>query len=532
MDKIVIFTGGLMFSVRKGIAEILDSFPGVEVLVVHQTARKPLKRLVRNQIVNLKMNGWRWIPYQASDLAARVAGRLLPEKQFSQDSAPGVQYAWQAIVARPNVDYLPCQNLHAPDVLQRVESFAPELGLALAAPILREQLFTIPRLGTINLHKGKVPDYRGMPPAFWELWHGEKEVGCTIHKVEAGLDTGDILLQRCVRVASHATVKGMQLILDEQGVEMMVEAIRLLDEGKAEWHKQPDGGRTFRKPTLKQQAELNRRLAGRAEDNRIKGLLKGGFFLAYLKLHRPLVRLLSKGKRQPVVVLLYHRVNDEQRDSVTVGIEQFDQHMAILAKSYRVVSIEDIIRGTVRRDGGRPIIAVTFDDGYRDNHDHAAPILLRHGLPAAFFVSTGIVGTDNGFQHDIDKLGGALPNMSWEQIRHMHDIGFTIGSHTVNHINCAKDDPQRVREEIVESKQVLEEKLGLDEVIFAYPFGKREDMNDEMRDYVRQVGYAGCLSAYGGINEDDIDPFNVLRMGIDYKFSPLAFRARLEGFSR
>ncbi len=520
-----------MFSVRKGIVEILETFPGIEMLVIHQTARKPLKRLLRNQYVNLKKNGWRWIPYQSADLASRVVARLLPEERPGDDEMPGACYRWEAIRARSNVDYLHCDDMHAPDVLRRVEAFEPDLGVSLAAPILRESLFAIPRLGTINLHKGKVPDYRGMPPAFWELWHGEKEVGCTIHKVEAGLDTGDILLQRSVPVSPHSTVKGMQLILDEHGVEMMVEAIRLLDEGRAEWRSQPEGGRTFRKPTLKQQAELRRRLAETATDSRAKTLLKEGFFTAYLYLYRPLARLLSRGKPQPIVVLLYHRVNDEQRDSVTVGIEQFDQHMAILARDYRVVSIEDVIRGTVRRDGSRPLIAVTFDDGYRDNHDHAAAILLRHGLPAAFFVSTGIVGTDNGFQHDIDKLGGPLPNMSWEQIQRLRELGFTIGSHTVHHINCGQDDPRRVREEIVESKKTLEEKLGLSEVIFAYPFGKREDMTDEMRDFVRESGYVGCLSAYGGINDGDIDPFNVLRMGIDYKFSPLAFRARLEGFS-
>jgi peptidoglycan/xylan/chitin deacetylase (PgdA/CDA1 family) len=205
--------------------------------------------------------------------------------------------------------------------------------------------------------------------------------------------------------------------------------------------------------------------------------------------------------------------------------------MAIVSKKCTVVSFDDIVRGDLPRNSYRTIVAVTFDDGYLDNYENAVPILLRHKIPGAFFISTGIVGTTKGFAHDIAKLGKALPNMSWEQIKHMKQLGFTIGSHTVNHVNCAKDDAEKVKQEIVESKQTLENKLGLkEEVIFAYPFGKKEDMNKEILEFVRETGYVGCTSAYGGHNGNEFDPFNILRGGIDSNFSILAFKSRLEGF--
>src|SRR5262249_28366355 len=137
-----------------------------------------------------------------------------------------------------------------------------------------------------------------------------------------------------------------------------------------------------------------------------------------------------------VAVLLYHRVSDDARDNLTVGIEQFDRQMALVRKHCRVVSIDDVVtgRGVV---SGTPTVCITFDDGYLDNYLHAMPILLKHAIPAAFFVSTGIVGTERAFPHDLRRGNQNLPVMNWDQLREMRDRGFTIGSHSVSHIDCA-----------------------------------------------------------------------------------------------
>ena len=147
-------------------------------------------------------------------------------------------------------------------------------------------------------------------------------------------------------------------------------------------------------------------------------------------------------------------------------------------KHCRVVSIDDIVNNRVSRRALRPIVAVTFDDGYRDNYELAAPVLLRHGVPAGFFVSTALLENDRGFPHDLEKLGRALPSMDWRQVAQLRRWGFVIGSHTETHINCAKGDAQAVDQEIVESRRTLRERIGLDDVIFAYPYGGRDDFND------------------------------------------------------
>jgi len=102
----------------------------------------------------------------------------------------------------------------------------------------------------------------------------------------------------------------------------------------------------------------------------------------------------------------------------------------------------------------------------------------------------------------------------------------------VTHINCARVDAETLRRELTDSRDTLRSRLGIERPIFAYPFGKRDDITPEGLAMVRELGYRGCLSAYGGANEGPIDPFGVLRIGMACGASRSGFRAAVEGFSR
>jgi methionyl-tRNA formyltransferase/peptidoglycan/xylan/chitin deacetylase (PgdA/CDA1 family) len=526
MSRIVVLTGTLSYSVRKGIADLCAHIPGAEVLVVvHRPKKRPLQ-LLRSQWRNLRRNGWRWIPYQLGDLVDRIHARF--KRNGAEDAGPGAAYSLETIVRSARLLYT--DDIHGEAAVAQIHAFAPDLGVSLAAPILKPAVFAIPRLGTVNLHKGKVPEYRGMPPAFWELWRGEKEVGCTVHKVEAGLDTGAVILEASIPVRPHSTLRGLQYTLDELGVRLMTRAVKAVLDGSAVATPQRPGGQTFRKPTLAQQEALLKRHGPRS-DASARNLAKNTLFRGYAGFAAPLPRRLRGWRgNQRIVVLLYHRVNDEMRDQLTIGIEQFDQQMALLARRCRLVDIRDVVAGRVTRDTTRPIVAVTFDDGYRDNYEHAFPVLLRNRVPAAFFVSTGKIGVDVAFDHDLRRIGHGLPTMTWEHLREMHAAGYTIGSHSVSHLDCGKASLDQVRAELRESRERLSGELGLDQLIFAYPYGGRQNMTPSALELVRAEGYAGCLSAYGGRNDGPIDPFNVRRIGISHNFSEWSFRARLEGW--
>ena len=126
-----------------------------------------------------------------------------------------------------------------------------------------------------------------------------------------------------------------------------------------------------------------------------------------------------------------------------------------------MVSLSDLLSWQVVPRTSRPLACVTFDDGYLDNYSNAAPILMRHEIPAAFFVSTGIVGTDRRFPRRHPPRNPPIPVMQWDHVRELHRAGFLIGSHTVNHIDCEAEPEDVVRAELEQSREDLRRELGL-----------------------------------------------------------------------
>lgn len=95
----------------------------------------------------------------------------------------------------PGVPQHDVTSLNAEDCRALLRSLALDLAVLDGTNILKPETFNIPRLGSINLHCGKLPKYRGAPPAFWELMAGEREVGVTVHQVSAELDAGAIFAE-------------------------------------------------------------------------------------------------------------------------------------------------------------------------------------------------------------------------------------------------------------------------------------------------------------------------------------------------
>jgi len=351
------------------------------------------------------------------------------------------------------------------------------------------------------------------------VWNGETSVGATVHRVEATLDTGPIIAEGTVPIEKHSTLQGLRIRLDALGDRLVCDAVTDMRRGTAQFRAQPAGGRTYTRPTLAQERQLQRRLVA---PGTLTTLAKNSVLRTYSVLNGG-----GHALRDRVMVFLYHRVSDSYRDWVTVGIEQFDQHIRFLADNYPIVSVHDLLAGTIPRQG--PVVAITFDDGYLDNYENAAPILLKHGANAPFFVSTDNVARNEPFQHDLDGLGHGLPNMSWHQIRELQREGLAFGSHTANHINLATSDPQLVQVELARSRQALQDELGITQPLFAYPFGRRRDLKAEQVADIKAAGYVCNCSAYGGVNTRQIDRWDIKRQGVDYRFNPTTLRARIAG---
>ena len=141
-------------------------------------------------------------------------------------------------------------NIHAAQVLEQVRMLEPDLGLIYGSPILKPELFEIPELGTLGIHHGKVPEYRGNKTTFWAMYNGEPVAGVTIQKVNKGLDTGSIVKTgevKAYRRAYQAVVRELEAL----GLVLYIQAILEVKHGVAEFKPQTGvKGKVYRNPKL------------------------------------------------------------------------------------------------------------------------------------------------------------------------------------------------------------------------------------------------------------------------------------------
>lgn len=227
-------------------------------------------------------------------------------------------------------------------------------------------------------------------------------------------------------------------------------------------------------------------------------------------------------------ILLFHRVSDLiPEDGLTVGTTRFRGICRLLRDRFRVVPLGDVF--AILREG-RPMpprtVAITFDDCYRDNLD-AARVLNEHGLPATFFVPTDYVGTDHVF--DWDRGLPRLPNLTWPEVREMVALGHEIGSHTASHANLGAVGIDQARDELARSRRVLMEQLAQPVRWFAYPFGGPQHFRPDYVPLIRETGYDGGLSAFGGFVRPGIDDQVLPREAVPYFKSLLHLEMHLSG---
>lgn len=137
-------------------------------------------------------------------------------------------------------------DLHAPDVRARIQALAPQLGVIYGAPVLRPELYSIPTLGTLGIHHGRVPQYRGKKTTFWEMYNGERVAGVTIQRVNAGIDTGDVLRLGEVEIGTRS-LRRVEREVQELGFRLYLDAILDVKHGRSVPQPQDRSTLDFRK---------------------------------------------------------------------------------------------------------------------------------------------------------------------------------------------------------------------------------------------------------------------------------------------
>jgi exopolysaccharide biosynthesis WecB/TagA/CpsF family protein len=210
-------------------------------------------------------------------------------------------------------------------------------------------------------------------------------------------------------------------------------------------------------------------------------------------------RLAGAGDPLGPRILCYHGVSPDPGDEWTVTPAALAAQMAWVASTRTPVSLDRIV-AWMRGEADLPpkAMAVTFDDGYRDVLEHAAPILAAAGVPGAVFVCTALASAGpSAASRDYALL---RPVLDWNGIRDLRDAGWTIGSHTRTHPVLSRLPGEAVRHELADSRSELSDRLGFDASLLAYPFGTPGTVSGKVRALAREAGYeAAFLAVSGGI---------------------------------
>jgi methionyl-tRNA formyltransferase len=125
------------------------------------------------------------------------------------------------------------EKIRTAEAQQLLETLAPDVIVIIAyGQIIPARLLAIPKLGWINLHASLLPKYRGAAPINWAIVKGETKTGVTTMRIDAGMDTGEMLLQRELEIGAGETAPQLAIRMSELGAPLMAETLRGLDAGR------------------------------------------------------------------------------------------------------------------------------------------------------------------------------------------------------------------------------------------------------------------------------------------------------------
>ncbi len=275
------------------------------------------------------------------------------------------------------------------------------------------------------------------------------------------------------------------------------------------------------------------------------------------------------------LILCYHRVNDDGHPFFTgTPVALFRKQMEALRRHFTVRPLAELADRARRDELPRNGVAVTFDDGYRDNFTNAFPVLRTLGLPATIFLTTDAVDRNALLWHDsmfdafhrtrktearfeneplalapgergaslsrvLGRLRRSSPlerdrlvedllrelaiepgvppgweKLSWQEVREMASQGISFGAHTLDHPILTFAGPEETRRQIGESKRRIESELGSEVTMFAYPNGAAADFDRTTERIVEEEGLSLAVSTIAGANDEKTNPYALRRTGM------------------
>jgi len=251
----------------------------------------------------------------------------------------------------------------------------------------------------------------------------------------------------------------------------------------------------------------------------------------------PILRAFGGKGLSRIPILMYHSIschpegNRHSYFELNTAPEVFAQQMAYLKNTgYRVIGLAeavDLVCGLSKREENRKdrYAVLTFDDGFRDFHERAYPVLRRNEFSATVFLPTGYTQADR-------RVFEGKECLTWDEVRFLSAAGVQFGSHTVTHDMLVEMEPERIKRELRQSKDEIERETGKDVHYFSYPYRYPEQDRIflcQFESLLARTGYRAAVSTRIGTVKKGDNIYSLRRIPVNSHDDLLLFRAKLEG---
>jgi len=235
------------------IPNFADEFDIVQISCLPTMGKRPRKQLVQELLRLYKPAGFaRLLARTAVARTLQVVPRSRSSKTFHSMSQLCKAFS------------IPCQRLtnpNSPEFVSEVEKREADVLVSVACPaILKDTLLRVPPMGCVNIHHAPLPRYKGMMPTFWQMYHGERSLGLTIHSMAPRVDEGAALLQEELPIEPGTSLDRMIIRSKRHGAHCMARVLRQMHSGV---HKpvafDQSKGTYFTFPTAEEMREFHRR---------------------------------------------------------------------------------------------------------------------------------------------------------------------------------------------------------------------------------------------------------------------------------
>ena len=290
--------------------------------------------------------------FAVASLAALVSAGHQVAAVFTQPDRPkgrGNQIAESPVklaAARLNLPVHQPERIRRPESLKLLEDMAADLMVVVGyGQIIPQSIIELPRHGILNVHASLLPKYRGAAPIQWAIANGERETGVTIMQIDAGLDTGDMLLKVATSIGPDESAPQLSARLAALGADALLSTISQIEAGTVKREKQSDAEATLA-PIL------------RKEDGRIDWLRPAGEIYNRMRGFSPWPGAYTTFRNQP---LLMTSMKPAERVGMLPGVMRPEQRR-LFAGCGGATALELL---EVQPAGKKRMSAEAFLNGYK-----------------------------------------------------------------------------------------------------------------------------------------------------------------------